>query len=348
MSDALALKEVLESERRPRVVILGDLILDRYVAGEVTRISPEAPIPVLAARTSELRLGGAGNVAANLRTMEAEVEIVGIVGDDDHGRSMCELFARQGIGTEGVLIDRSRPTIEKTRLMSGVQQMIRVDWEDSRPIDGDALARMLAEVPGVIERADALVLSDYGKGVLAPEVLQASVAAARARGIPVLVDPKGADFSRYRGATLITPNRKEAETALGRRIERLEDLPEAADELIRVADLDCAVITLGADGIYFRSTAGGPEGRVPTQARAVFDVTGAGDTVVAHLALHLGAGVDLASAVALANHAAGIVVGMLGTHSVTRAEVLERLEQTLPQEGKVVTRAGVGSVVESW
>ncbi len=350
MTDTQTLKGILESSDRPRVVIIGDLIIDRYISGEVSRISPEAPIPVLAARSSELRLGGAGNVAANLRAMDSKVDIVGIVGDDGHGRAMRELFESHGIGTNGVLVDETRPTIEKTRMMSGVQQMLRVDWEDSRPLDGATLADMLEAIPKALDGADAVVLSDYGKGMLPPEVLECAIAAGRARGIPVLVDPKGADFARYNGATLITPNRKEAELALGAKIKSLDELPEAADELIRSAGLDLTLITLGADGIYFRTKRGGDwpevEGRIPTQARAVFDVTGAGDTVVAHLAFHLGNKVDLESAVTLANHAAGIVVAKLGTHSVSREELLDRLSQGLPHEGKVVPRVGIGAVVE--
>lgn len=351
MTDTHTLKTILEGLGRPRVVIIGDLIIDRYISGEVSRISPEAPIPVLAARSSELRLGGAGNVAANLRAMDATVEIVGIVGDDGHGRAMRELFESHEIGTSGVLVDESRPTIEKTRMMSGVQQMLRVDWEDARPLDGAALAEMLALIPKALEGADAVVLSDYGKGMLPPVVLQAAIGAARAAKIPCLVDPKGTDFARYSGATLITPNRKEAELALGRKIASLDELPAAADELIATANLDMTLITLGADGIYFRTrgeNGGEPEeGRIPTQARAVFDVTGAGDTVVAHLAFHLGCRVDLAAAVTLANHAAGIVVAKLGTHSVSRDELLDRLQQGLPHEGKVIQRPGIGSVVES-
>ncbi len=347
MSDLHELREILASAKTPRVVILGDLIIDKYVSGEVSRISPEAPIPVLAAKSSELRLGGAGNVAANLRSMEAQVDIVGVVGDDGHGRAMRELFEEFEIGTSGVLVDPTRPTIEKTRMMSGVQQMLRVDWEDARPLDGEALEAMLARIPTAIEGADAIVLSDYGKGMMPPPILRRAIDAARALGIPCLVDPKGNDYSRYSGATLITPNRKEAEEALGRKFRSLEEVPEGAAELIRIAGLDMTLITLGADGIYFRSKDGALEGRVPTQARAVFDVTGAGDTVVAHLAFHLGCGVALPAAVTLANHAAGIVVAKLGTHSVTRAELFDRLSQGAPHEGKVVPRAGVGSVIEN-
>lgn len=350
MTDTRTLLSILEGVGRPRVVIVGDLIIDKYVSGEVSRISPEAPIPVLAAQRSELRLGGAGNVAANLRAMDAAVDVVGVVGDDGHGRAMRELLEAGSIGTGGLVVDGTRPTIEKTRMMSGVQQMLRVDWEDVRPLDGAALSHALETIPRALEGADAVVLSDYGKGMLTPAVLELAIAEGRRRGLPVLVDPKGSDFSRYRGATLITPNRKEAEGALGRRIASLDELPAAADELIRAADLELAVITLSADGIYFRTGPrhAGPrvEGRIPTHARAVFDVTGAGDTVVAHLAFHLGARVDIEAAVSLANHAAGIVVAKLGTHSVSREELVDRLQQGLPHEGKIVPRAGIGAVVE--
>ena len=348
MPDTQSLLAVLENAGTPRVVIIGDLIIDRYVSGEVSRISPEAPIPVLAARSSELRLGGAGNVAANLRSMDAVVEIVGVVGDDGHGRAMMELLDEFKIGHGGVVVDSSRPTIEKTRMLSGVQQMLRVDWEDSRSLDGETLTRAMEAMHSTIEGADAVVLSDYGKGMLPPVVLSAAIAACRERGIPVLVDPKGTDYSRYSGATLITPNRKEAEEALGYRIEPLSKLSEAADELIRVANLDQTLITLGADGIYYRTKDGSLEGLVPTEARAVFDVTGAGDTVVAHLAFHLGCRVDLPSAVTLANHAAGIVVAKLGTHTVTRPELIDRLSQHLPHEGKLVARPNVGTVIDAW
>lgn len=354
MIEPQELRDVLAGLGRPRVAIIGDLILDRYVTGEVTRISPEAPIPVLAARSVELRLGGAGNVAANLRAMEAEVDILGVIGEDGHGRAMREMLQASGIDAAGVVIDLTRPTIEKTRMMSGVQQMLRVDHEDPRPLDGSALQEALVRVPEAIAKADAVVLSDYGKGFLTDRLLRVAIDAARARGIPVLVDPKGADFTRYRGATLVTPNRKEAELALGRRIPTFGDLPAGADELIARASLDLVVITLGADGIYFRTKDAGAapselqQGRIPTAARAVFDVVGAGDTVVGHLALYLALRLPLPVAVSLANHAAGIVVGRLGTASVTRAELRDRLEAHMPHTGKVLTRASVGSAVERW
>lgn len=350
MTETSALERRLAGLGRPRVLIVGDLIMDRYVMGDVGRISPEAPIPVLAARSSELRLGGAGNVAANLRSMEAEVAVIGVVGDDELGRTMRESFEKQGIDASAMVVDPTRPTIEKARMMSGVQQMLRVDWEDTRALDGAALDMLLERLPAAVAAADAVVLSDYGKGALPADVLQTTISEAKRTGVPVLVDPKGDDYTRYRGANLITPNKKEAERALGRKIS-LSDLPGAGDELIQTADLQLAVITLGSDGIYYRTRGekeDAVEGRAPAAARAVYDVTGAGDTVVAHLALYLADDWGIEEAVGLANHAAGIVVGKLGTHSVTRAELRARLAEQLPHEGKVLTPDVLGQAIESW
>jgi len=318
------LVRLLERLARPRVLIVGDLILDRYVSGDVARISPEAPIPVLNARHSEERLGGAGNVAANLRAMEASVEVIGAVGRDERGERLVALLGGIGVEAAGTVVTPGRPTTQKTRFISGTQQMIRVDWEEACALGGADEARLVDALPASIRRADAVVLSDYGKGVLTARVLEAAIRTCRARGVPCLIDPKGTSYERYRGATLVTPNRREAEQALGRRIEQLADVGAAAAALIDLAGLDAAVVTLGADGIHYRSRGealGEHDGRVPAVARAVFDVTGAGDTVIAHLALGLAAGVGFEAAVHLANRAAGVVVGRRGAASVTRAEL---------------------------
>lgn len=314
------LLDALEGLASPRVLIVGDLILDSYVRGDVERISPEAPIPVLAARHTDERLGGAGNVAANLRAMEAEVELVSVLGDDERAVRLRALVEAAGIDSTGCVVDHSRPTTEKTRMVTGAQQILRVDWESTAPIDEVITRRVLAGLEERVARARAVILSDYGKGMLGRVVLAGVIGQARRAGVPVLVDPKGNDYARYRGATLVTPNRKEAEEALGRRLRQLEDLPRAASDLIEQAELDAAVITLGPEGIYHRAR-GGAGRRVPTRARAVFDVTGAGDTVIAHLALGLAAGFSLDTAVEFANHAAGLVVAKLGAASVTRAEL---------------------------
>jgi D-beta-D-heptose 7-phosphate kinase / D-beta-D-heptose 1-phosphate adenosyltransferase len=340
------LSQLLETLARPRVLIVGDLILDRYVWGSVERISPEAPIPVLAARATEVRLGGAGNVAANLRAMEAEVEILGVVGADERAAEMERLFEKIGVERAGILRLPDRPTTEKTRLLGGQNQMLRVDWEEARALaDGQAKA-LLAGLEARVRRAQAIVLSDYGKGVLCTPVLRAVIEAARAAKVPVLVDPKGTDYARYAGATLLTPNRKEAEEALARKLPKLGDVPAGIRDLIRVAGVEATVITLGADGMYWLF--GAREGHVSTVARAVFDVTGAGDTVIAHLALGLAAGLDFEACVHLANHAAGIVVGKSGAASVTRAELAAVLEREPRASGAVCTRAELTRRIAAW
>ncbi len=332
---------------KPRVLIVGDLMVDRYVRGEVSRISPEAPIPVLAATHSEEMLGGAGNVAYNLALMDADVDLVGVIGQDSWGKRLRELFEESGMGTEGLVVDAARPTTLKSRIVSGVQQMLRVDWEDSKDVSGAALDEVLLRAEKLVSKCGAVVLSDYGKGVLTKRVLDAVIAAAREAGVPVLVDPKGTDFTRYKGASLITPNRKEAEGALGRKLVDLADVARGARELIELADLQTAIITLGAEGIYYQDKQG-LEGREATRARAVFDVTGAGDTVVAHLALYIAAGFELPTAVALANHAAGVVVGRLGAGGVTRKELVAKLRESAPKQGKVLTDGDLDAVLAAF
>ncbi len=344
------LVRIVDGLEHPRVLIIGDLILDRYVIGDVGRISPEAPIPVLAARHEELRLGGAGNVAANLRSMEADVEMLGVVGDDARGESLIELLQAIGIDTSGVFRSPARPTTEKTRLVGATQQMLRVDWEASRPLSSATEAELLDGIVARVAKAGAVILSDYGKGVLTKELIGRVVDIAREAEVPVLVDPKGTDYSRYLGASLVTPNKKEAEEALGRSLPDLEALPEAADELMRIAGLDAAVITLGADGIYFRAEGalGDMEGRVPAMARAVFDVTGAGDTVIALLALGLAAKLSLAEAVGLANHAASIVVGRRGTATVTRQELRAALGERRRGSGAILAPDELSAQLAEW
>jgi D-beta-D-heptose 7-phosphate kinase/D-beta-D-heptose 1-phosphate adenosyltransferase len=341
------LLRILDELARPRVLIVGDLILDRYLTGDVDRISPEAPIPVLAARHDEERLGGAGNVAANLVAMEAEVGVVGLVGNDESGQRVRELLAALGVDTDGCVTGADRPTTEKIRLVSGVQQILRVDREDACPPAPDVADELRAGLAERVARADAVVLSDYGKGVLTPDTIALVVATARDAGIPVLVDPKGEDYSKYRGATLVTPNRREAELAIGRSISDLAAVPDAAAELLSIAELEVAVVTLGADGIYYRC-ADGTDGRVPALARQVFDVTGAGDTVIALMALGLGAGLELEATVQLANHAAGIVVARRGAAAVTRTELRAAIGGRSAGGSAVVARADLPALIAEW
>ena len=222
----------LEGLKEPRVLVVGDVIMDRYVFGEVKRISPEAPIPVLNVDQAELRLGGAGNVAANLRAMGAAVSIASVVGSDSWGEDLAALLVEAGVDVTGLVTDEDRPTVRKSRLMSGVQQILRVDWEESAAVEGDAAAAIRAHAAALLEGVDAVVLSDYGKGVLTNETCAHVLGLAKERGVPVVVDPKGEDYSKYRGATLVSPNRNEAELALVQRA--LPDALVVADPARRV------------------------------------------------------------------------------------------------------------------
>ena len=341
------LLRLLDKLASPRVLVVGDVILDRYVAGDVERISPEAPIPVLKVQRAELRVGGAGNVAANLRSMDAEVSLVGLVGDDSWGRDLCALLEETGADASGVVVDSDRPTVRKTRFMSGVQQILRVDWEEEAAVSAETADRLRAHVEGLMETADAVVLSDYGKGALSDELCSHVLRLANERGIPVVADPKGSNYLKYKGATLVSPNRKEAELALGKPLQSDESIAAGARELSVANGVEAVVITLGAGGIHYYGV-DGSEGRVPAKARAVYDVTGAGDTVVAHLALHLGAGAILAEAVELANAAAGIVVGRVGAATTTKQELRGRLRDGVPLRGKVLGEDQLDALLESW
>jgi D-beta-D-heptose 7-phosphate kinase/D-beta-D-heptose 1-phosphate adenosyltransferase len=319
----------------PRIGIVGDFILDRYVAGEVHRISPEAPIQVLESRREEDRLGGAGNVVENVAAMGGKVLCAGVLGGDPHARVIRRRLRDVGADASGLVEDPERPTALKTRFMAGIQQVLRVDRESVAPIRGEVERSLLAAARRIVRESDLVVLSDYGKGALTETVVAEVIAQARRAGRRVLVDPKAENFARYRGAWAITPNRAEAEVASGQRLRTDEDLERAAESLLDVADLSAIVVTLGPDGMYFR-TREGEAGTIPTRARAVFDVTGAGDTVIAHLALFLSRGIPLEESLRLANAAAGIVVGKPGTATVTREELLAELERAAPHAAKVL------------
>jgi len=321
--------------RSPRIGIVGDFILDRYVSGEVHRISPEAPIQVLESQREEDRLGGAGNVVENIAAMGGRALCVGVTGADALARIVRTRLKEVGADPAGLVEDPGRPTPLKTRFMAGIQQVLRVDRETAVPVRGDVARSILASARRVLRESDLVVLSDYGKGTLSEEVVADVIAMAGRAGKRVLVDPKAENFARYRGAWAITPNRAEAETASGIRLRTDADVEKAARALLGVADLEALVITLGPDGMYFR-TKGGEEGLIPTRARAVFDVTGAGDTVIAQLALFLSDEVPLEESLRLANAAAGIVVGKPGTATVTRDELLAELERSAPRAAKTL------------
>jgi D-beta-D-heptose 7-phosphate kinase/D-beta-D-heptose 1-phosphate adenosyltransferase len=314
-----------------RVAVLGDLMLDRYFWGEVERISPEAPVPVVRVNRRSRRLGGAANVAANLRALGAAAEVVGVRGDDREGREVVRMLERRGISATALAAERGRETTEKVRIIARHQQVVRADFESDDPIGGDTRARIYERALALAESFDALVVSDYGKGVILESDLRGVVAAWRGRGKPVLVDPHVPHFAWYRGATVVTPNAREALLSTGIDFRKGQDPSAAAFEVVRRMELGALLVTRGEDGMslyYYSGGAGAPpadSGRavhIPTVAKEVFDVTGAGDTVISVLSLALATGVDLVDGVVLANQAAGEVIKEVGTSTLTAAELI--------------------------
>ncbi|HEB54024.1 MAG TPA: D-glycero-beta-D-manno-heptose 1-phosphate adenylyltransferase [bacterium] len=338
------LADLLAGLPATRVLVVGDLILDRYADGAAQRVSPEAPVLVFDFERDRYLLGGACNVAGNLRELGASASVLGVVGDDEQGMRLRTLLDDAGIDTQALVVDRTRPTTRKTRYVAKTLQVLRVDHESRAPVGGDAEAQMLAVLQQRPFPWQSVLLSDYGKGVLTPKVIAAAIEAAHSVGGVAVVDPKGNDYSIYRGVDLLTPNRAEAEAATGIRIEATADMHRAAQRLREITGIQTAVITLGKDGIFFE-TGDGSHRILPTEARQVFDVTGAGDTVVAMLTYGRAAGVSLEDALRLANHAAGITVAKLGTWAPSRREVLARLGDSAPQQrGKVLDLAQAAEV----
>ena len=300
-----------------RVLVVGDVMLDRYWFGDVNRISPEAPVPVVLVRKAEERPGGAANVARNIDALGGQATLLSVIGDDEAGNRLEALLA-EGHVRFSLHRDPQLDTTVKLRVIGHQQQLLRIDFE--RAPGHEVLAAKLEEFERRVDEADAVVLSDYGKGGLAH--VAKMIAAARAHGKPVLVDPKSSDYARYRGATLLTPNRSEFREVAGRWTDE-EDLARRAQRLRAALALDALIVTRSEDGMsLFTATGSRHE---PTRAREVFDVSGAGDTVIAALSVMVAAGADLASAMRVANHAAGIVVAKLGTAVVHREELLESL-----------------------
>jgi D-beta-D-heptose 7-phosphate kinase/D-beta-D-heptose 1-phosphate adenosyltransferase len=318
------LRAILKKFRNAKVLVVGDLILDQYVWGGVSRISPEAPVPVVTVSSETLQLGGAANVSNNIRALGGRVDLCGVIGGDEAGRQFLAVLERQDLGRDGILTDRDRPTTKKTRIVAHSQQLVRFDVERCAGISGVLEARLIRYVAACIRSAKALVVSDYAKGVVTPRLMADLTALAHRYGIPVIVDPKVAHIGRYKGATVLTPNHLEAVQAAGLHGDDEATLLEAGRQLYQRLGCQAVLITRGEHGMSLVE-AGGRVTHIPTVARQVFDVTGAGDTVVATLALALAAGASMAQAARIANHAAGIVVGMVGTGTVTAAQLDEAL-----------------------
>ena len=303
------------------IVIVGDVMLDQFVVGRVNRISPEAPVPVVEFEHDEYRAGGAANVAMNVRSLGGVVELVGVVGQDPAGERLVHELQARGIGAAGIVCDRDRRTTTKLRIVTNRnQQVARVDYETDAEVTGQTEAALIAHARRAAERARVIVVSDYLKGAISRAVIAALVEVARERGIPVLVDPKIPHIDYYRGTTLVTPNHQEAEAATHMRIRTHDDAAKAAHVFRERAGCDAVLITRGEHGMCLLD--GADEAHLPAVAREVADVTGAGDTVIATLALALGAGARPPEAAWLANHAAGVVVAKFGPATVSPEELL--------------------------
>lgn len=310
-----------------RCLVIGDLMLDEYLWGKAERISPEAPVQVVDVVREELRLGGAGNVVNNLVALGAQVAVCSVVGEDANGRALLEDFTRRGVAVDAIFCDPARRTSRKTRVVASHQQIVRIDRESRDPLPVEMEGLVCAWITAHAASFNVILLSDYLKGVLTRRVIEAVVAAARPTAIPVLVDPKGIDFARYQGATILTPNRKEAEAAAGIPIRDIQSLGQAAGLIMERAGLENLLITRSEEGMSLFSRKE-EAAHIPTVAREVFDVSGAGDTVLASLAIGVAAGLGMAEAARLANIAAGIAVGKLGTSTVSPAEIINAVALT--------------------
>jgi D-beta-D-heptose 7-phosphate kinase/D-beta-D-heptose 1-phosphate adenosyltransferase len=321
-------QEILESFVNRRLVVLGDLMLDEFIWGEVRRISPEAPVPVVEVKRETWNLGGAGNVVSNLIDLGARAVPIGIIGDDWAGERLRQRFAERKAETSGLICDALRPTTLKTRIVAHSQQMVRADREERSPIKSEIEDLIIAAFNAALDEAEAVIISDYDKGLLTPRVLRSTLDAARSRRKSVCLDPKIRNFTHYRSVNIITPNQLEAERATGIEIGDEESLALAARRIREMLDCQTVLVTRGEQGLALLG-ADDKLTHIPTTAREVYDVTGAGDTVIATLALALAAGAQINEAAVIANHAAGVVVGKVGTATVTSEELLLALQDML-------------------
>ncbi len=309
-----------------RILVVGDLIMDRFVTGRVRRISPEAPVPVVEVTKEEYMPGGAGNVAANIMSLGGAISLVSAVGSDLPGRELLKILRSTGADTGGIILDRDRPTSLKTRIIAEHQQVVRADWESRSELSDRLTERLISKSSTLVEKCDGVVISDYGKGLLSSALISALISEAESRKLPVVVDPQVGHFFDYRRVTSLTPNTAEAGAALGVEITGEESLLEAGRRLLSELESRTILITRGEEGMSLFYSDGRVE-HIPTVAREVYDVTGAGDTVSGVFTLALSGGLGFSEAAHLANFAAAVVVGKLGTATVTQNELIAEMER---------------------
>jgi len=329
---------------KPRILVVGDLMIDHYLWGGCERISPEAPVQVVDIARETTVLGGAGNVINNLVTLGSDVSVAGVIGDDENGQELRSMLSHIGIDIQGLVEQKGRKTSKKSRIIASNQQILRYDKESKDSIDTQSVESLIRYVDQNVSQCDIVILSDYGKGVITDQVAQGIIQSAKTAGKKVLVDPKGKDYRKYRGAYLLTPNKKEASEATGILIKDENSLHEALLALKTTCALECSMITLSEDGIAIYDE---NMRRFPTVAKEVYDVTGAGDTVIASLSYALACGYNIDEAAPFANHAAAVVVGKIGSATVTLDEI-EVYESSLHQsssDAHIKTQSEIADIV---
>ncbi len=320
------LKQVISQFHKTKVLVVGDLILDEFIWGNVSRISPEAPVPVVWVDSENFMPGGASNVANNIRSLGGEVHLVGVVGDDSRGETLQALLRKKGVHCEGIFVDKNRPTTQKTRVIAHHQQVVRIDREQLKPIPEPVLKQIIGFIHEQVESMDAVIIEDYGKGVIVPSLVQSIVKDAKKRKKIITVDPKETHFSYYRGVTALTPNHHEAASAVGFKIKDDETLEKAGRHMMKRLKCQSVLITLGENGMAIFED-GKRMVKIPTVAQEVFDVSGAGDTVISAFTLAAAGGASTIEAAHISNCAAGIVVGKVGVAVTTEEELLGRIRK---------------------
>ncbi len=319
-------RSIQSAQKKPSILVIGDLMIDHYIWGNATRLSPEAPVPIVNVKNESTTLGGAGNVVQNLVALGAKVTVAGIIGDDSSGIQLIDILESEGVKTNSIIKDKSRHTTVKTRVLVGSHQLVRVDREVTDAIS-DELGNEIAEkLTGIIESADIVILSDYNKGLFAPALTQRLIKIANDHQKKVIIDPKGLNYEKYKGAYIIKPNRKElAEAAKTEKISNAADLQNAAKTIFQQTGTKYLIVTLSEEGMAIVTEENSK--LLPVKATEVFDVTGAGDTVIAAIAYFTALGLPIDEACELANHAAAIVVRHVGSATTTIDEIIKDMEE---------------------
>jgi len=318
-------RHIQQSQKQPAILVIGDLMIDHYIWGDATRLSPEAPVPIVNVKNESTTLGGAANVAQNLVALGAKVTLSGVIGDDAFGARLKEIMTHEGIATDAIIEDKQRPTTVKTRVVAGSHQLVRVDREITDALHSGLADELAGKLVKYIEDADIILFSDYGKGLFSEELTQRLIKLANSKGKKVIIDPKGLNYEKYKGSYLIKPNRKElAEAAKTEKIKNLDDLQKAAKTILKQTEAEYLVVTLSEEGMVILDAI--TYKLLPVKATAVFDVTGAGDTVLATMAYFIAAGLGIEDACELANHAAAIVIRRVGSATTTIDEIIEDIE----------------------